>query len=276
MALLASARLILSKPLINLIRVRIKFRPLDRRHPPIAGRFRICQHLRHTIPADAKIPDNLPTAQSILEVSPPHLQIQIHGVNPQTLPNTERAKVDDFDATRDTKTTTLSWPSIAPPITPSAFSPDQQGSGLNECLLTYLCWDKPTIASRSQGGCTGPARPPGRAVAPTARARGFTADSDPLKCSGNNAVSMRFPGHSRPASAGIGQISVARPFRGRVTTARTAPAQSPVPQGFDALHSPWFAFAIVSVVPQPGRCRSCPAEGTSTRRRGRYRQSPRP
>ena len=60
---------------------------------------------------------DLPTAQSILEVSPPHLQIQVHSVNPQTLPNTERAKVDDFYAVRDTKTTPLPWPSIAPPIT---------------------------------------------------------------------------------------------------------------------------------------------------------------
>ena len=122
-------------------------------------------------------------------------------------------------------------------------TPDQQGSGLNECRLTYLCWDKPTtylcwdkptIASRPQDGCTGPRR----AVAPTARARGFTADSDPLKGSGNNAVSMRLSGHSRPGSAAIGQIAVARPFQSRVTTARTGPAQSPVPQGFDAPHSP--------------------------------------
>ena len=38
---------------------------------------------------------------------------------------------------------------------------------------------------------------------------------------------MRFHGHSRPGSAGIGQITVARPFRGRVTTARTDPLKAP-------------------------------------------------
>jgi hypothetical protein len=46
-----------------------------------------------------------------------HLQIQIHGVYPQTLPNTERAKVADFYAARDSTMPTLPWPSIAPPFT---------------------------------------------------------------------------------------------------------------------------------------------------------------
>ena len=46
-----------------------------------------------------------------------HLQIQIHGVYPQALPKIERAKVDDFYAARDTTTTPLPWPSIAPPFT---------------------------------------------------------------------------------------------------------------------------------------------------------------
>jgi hypothetical protein len=46
-----------------------------------------------------------------------HLQIQIHGVNPQALPPNERAKVDDFYAARDTTAAPLPWPSIAPPLT---------------------------------------------------------------------------------------------------------------------------------------------------------------
>jgi hypothetical protein len=49
-------------------------------------------------------------------VSLAHLQIQVHGENPQALPKTERAKVDDFYAARDSTTPPLPWPSIAPPI----------------------------------------------------------------------------------------------------------------------------------------------------------------
>ena len=64
---------------------------------------------------------------------------------------------------------------------------------------------------------------------------------------------MRFHGHSRPGSAGIGQITVARPFRGRVTTARTDPLKAPFRKALTHLirpDSPKFALDIVSVVPQ--------------------------
>ncbi|MEY8879776.1 hypothetical protein, partial [Donghicola sp. XS_ASV15] len=46
-----------------------------------------------------------------------HLQIQVHGVYPQALPKSERAKVDDFYAARDNTMPSLPWPSIAPPFT---------------------------------------------------------------------------------------------------------------------------------------------------------------
>ena len=49
--------------------------------------------------------------------------------------------------------------------------PDQQGSGLILCRLTYLCWDKSPIASLLQSGCTGLARPPRGGCADSASAR---------------------------------------------------------------------------------------------------------
>ena len=116
-ALLAGADLVLGKPLVDLVRVRTQLRPPDRRHPPIARRLGIGQHLRNTVPADPKIPGNLASAQAILKMSVTHLQIQVHGVYPQALPKTERAKVDDFYAARDSTMPPLPWPSIAPPIT---------------------------------------------------------------------------------------------------------------------------------------------------------------
>ncbi|MBU3262179.1 hypothetical protein KPG71_19365, partial [Roseovarius sp. PS-C2] len=42
--------------------------------------------------------------------------IQVHGVYPQALPKSERAKVDDFYAARDNTMPSLPWPSIAPPF----------------------------------------------------------------------------------------------------------------------------------------------------------------
>ncbi|MFT7190889.1 MAG: hypothetical protein ACI9AQ_001451, partial [Dinoroseobacter sp.] len=42
----------------------------------------------------------------------------VHGVYPQALPKSERAKVDDFYAARDNTMPSLPWPSIAPPFTP--------------------------------------------------------------------------------------------------------------------------------------------------------------
>src|SRR6056297_2494898 len=115
--LLARAAPVFSKPLVHLACERIQLRAPDRRCPPISRRLRIGQHLRNTVPADPKIPGNLASAQSILEMSVTHLQIQIHGVYPQALPKSERAKVDDFYAARDTTTVPLPWPSIAPPFT---------------------------------------------------------------------------------------------------------------------------------------------------------------
>src|SRR6056297_1842396 len=115
--LLARAAPVFSKPLVHLAGERIQLRAPDRRCPPISRRLRIGQHLRNTVPADPKIPGNLASAQSILEMSVTHLQIQIHGVYPQALPKSERAKVDDFYAARDTTTVPLPWPSIAPPFT---------------------------------------------------------------------------------------------------------------------------------------------------------------
>ena len=50
------------------------------------------------------------------------------------------------------------------------------------------------------------------------------------KSARQQSVQLRVLRHSEQFSS--------RPFRGRLTTARTGPAQSPVPQGFDALHSP--------------------------------------
>src|SRR6056297_687244 len=117
-ALLARAAPVFSKPLVHLAGERIQLRAPDRRCSPISRRLRIGQHLRNTVPADPKIPGNLASAQSILEMSVTHLQIQIHGVYPQALPKSERAKVDDFYAARDTTTVPLPWPSIAPPFTP--------------------------------------------------------------------------------------------------------------------------------------------------------------
>src|SRR6056297_1764422 len=116
-ALLARAAPVFSKPLVHLAGERIQLRAPDRRCSPISRRLRIGQHLRNTVPADPKIPGNLASAQSILEMSVTHLQIQIHGVYPQALPKSERAKVDDFYAARDTTTVPLPWPSIAPPFT---------------------------------------------------------------------------------------------------------------------------------------------------------------
>src|SRR6056297_3329381 len=115
--LLARAAPVFSKPLVHLAGERIQLRAPDRRCPPISRRLRIGQHLRYTVPADPKIPGNLASAQSILEMSVTHLQIQIHGLYPQALPKSERAKVDDFYAARDTTTVPLPWPSIAPPFT---------------------------------------------------------------------------------------------------------------------------------------------------------------
>ncbi len=115
--LLARAVPVFSKPLVHLAGERIQLRAPDRRCSPISRRFRIGQHLRDTVPADAKIPGNLTPAQSILEMSVTHLQIQVHGVYPQALPKSERAKVDDFYAARDNTMPSLPWPSIAPPFT---------------------------------------------------------------------------------------------------------------------------------------------------------------
>ena len=117
MTLLARSPFVFGQPLINLIRIRIQLRALDHRRSPIPRRLRIRQHLRNTVSADPKIAGNLPPAQTILKMGAPHLQIQIHGENPQTLPNIERAKVADFYAARDTTMTPLPWPSIAPPLT---------------------------------------------------------------------------------------------------------------------------------------------------------------
>ncbi len=104
MSLFARARLIFRQPLINLIDIGIQLWPFDLRRPPIPRRFRIRQHLRNAVPADPKIPSNLPPAQPILKMSPAHLQIQVHGEYPQALPKTERAKVDDFYAAPRQKT----------------------------------------------------------------------------------------------------------------------------------------------------------------------------
>ena len=115
--LFAGTSFVLGKPLVDLIRERIQLRPPDRRHPPIPRPLRIGRHLRNTVPADTEIPGNLAPAQAILEVSPTHLQIQVHGEYPQPLPKSERAKVADFYAARDTTAAPLPWPSIAPPFT---------------------------------------------------------------------------------------------------------------------------------------------------------------
>ena len=69
------------------------------------------------VPADPKIPGNLASAQTLLEMSLTHLQLQFHGIYPQARPITERAKVDDFYAARDRTTPPLPWPRIAPPFT---------------------------------------------------------------------------------------------------------------------------------------------------------------
>src|SRR5690554_429913 len=84
-ALLAWARLILRKPAINGGDEWIKLGPTDRCCPSIARRFRIRQHLSDTIPADPKILRNLTPTQPVLKMSVTNLQIQIHGVIPQTL-----------------------------------------------------------------------------------------------------------------------------------------------------------------------------------------------
>jgi hypothetical protein len=69
MALFAWSRLVLRKPLINLIHVRIQLRAFERDCAPIAGRFRIGEHLQNTISANAKIMRYLaPT----LKMRPPH------------------------------------------------------------------------------------------------------------------------------------------------------------------------------------------------------------
>jgi len=115
--LLAAPPLVLGKPLVDLFPVKIQLRAPDRRRPPITGRLRISQHLRYTVPADAKMPGNPTPAQSILEMSLTNLQIQIHGKYPQALPNIERTKMADFYAARDRTMPPLPWPSIAPPFT---------------------------------------------------------------------------------------------------------------------------------------------------------------
>ena len=116
MALLAWTGLVFRKPLVDLTRIRIKPGTPDRRRSPISGRLRIRQHLRNTVPADPKIPGNPAPAQPFLKVSVTHLQIQIHGEYPQALPKSERAKVDDFYAARDSTVPPLPWTSIAPPF----------------------------------------------------------------------------------------------------------------------------------------------------------------
>ena len=116
-ASLARASFVFSQPMVNLIRIRIQLRALDHRCSPIPRRFRIRPHLRYTISADPKFTGNLPPARTILKMGEPHLQIQIHGENPHTLPTIERAKVADFYAARDTTMTPLPWPSIDPPFT---------------------------------------------------------------------------------------------------------------------------------------------------------------
>ena len=115
-ALLARARFIFGQPDINLVNIRIKLGPLDRGSSPIPRRFRVRQHLRNTVSADAKIPSNLTPAQTFFKVSVTHLQIQIHGEYPQALPKTERAKVADFYAAHNNTTPPLPSPSIAPPF----------------------------------------------------------------------------------------------------------------------------------------------------------------
>ena len=75
-----------------------------------------------------------------------------------------------------------------------------------------------TIASPLQARCKANARGlqgPRGAVAPTVRAPGFTAASNPLKGSGNNPVSMRLSGHPRPASAASAGILAKSPSQGR-------------------------------------------------------------
>jgi len=108
---------------------RVREVQLDRRGgivPSSRGSSFECFTLRQTrggsVPADPKIQGNLASAQAILKMSLTHLKIQIHGVYPQTLPNTERAKLADFYALRDSTMPPLPWPSIAPPITLSRWS----------------------------------------------------------------------------------------------------------------------------------------------------------
>jgi len=62
MVLFAWPDLVFGKLLVDLTSERIQLRPPDRCRPPIPGRFRIGQHLRHTVPADAKVPGNRPAA----------------------------------------------------------------------------------------------------------------------------------------------------------------------------------------------------------------------
>src|SRR6056297_20624 len=160
-ALLARAAPVFSKPLVHLAGERIQLRAPDRRCSPISRRLRIGQHLRNTVPADPKIPGNLASAQSILEMSVTHLQIQIHGVYPQALPKSERAKVDDFYAARDTTTVPLPWPSIAPPFTTWCHTqtqwicPDQYRSIKKRVLHSRL---RGNVRQGSTGACRRVAR----------------------------------------------------------------------------------------------------------------------
>ncbi|MEY8880129.1 hypothetical protein, partial [Donghicola sp. XS_ASV15] len=63
------------------------------------------------------------------------LQIQVHGVYPQALPKSERAKVDDFYAARDNTMPSLPWPSIAPPFTIIQAGREDGQRGITEFYL---------------------------------------------------------------------------------------------------------------------------------------------
>ena len=98
------------------------------------------------------------------------------------------------------------------------------------------------IASPLQARCKADARGlqgPRGAVAPTARARGFTAASDPLKAPKIMRFQCGFQAiHAQQApqlakSPSQGRFGVASQPPGMIVA---GPAQSPVPQGFDALH----------------------------------------
>ena len=92
-------------------------RNLGLRSPPTPRRFGIRQHLRNSISADPKIPNNLTPTQPVLQLSVTNLQMQIHGEYPQAHPTNERAKLADFYDARDHTTPALPSPSIAPPFT---------------------------------------------------------------------------------------------------------------------------------------------------------------